>query len=254
MTRVIAIANQKGGVGKTTTAINLSTSLALLKKQVLLVDCDAQTNASSGLGLSINGVNLYEVLVGRIPITQAIKPTCVTGLRCITGHPDLTGIEVELALFSKREHQLKHHLAALRSVYDFIFLDCPPSLGIITINALTAADTVLIPVQCEYYALEGLTQLLKTIKLIKQRVNSSLRIEGFLLTMFDKRNILSQQIETEVRKHFKEYTFKTVISRNVRLGEAPSHGLPVFFYDRKCRGAEQYFQLAQEFLARDKRG
>ncbi|MDL1955742.1 MAG: AAA family ATPase [Candidatus Desulfofervidus auxilii] len=250
MGKVVAIANQKGGVGKTTTAINLAAGLTLYQKQVLIVDCDPQGNATSGLGLTENGLNLYEILIGKISIKNAIKTTCFKQLHCITAHPDLAGIEIELANVSKRESYLNRYISLLKSDYDFIFLDCPPSLGILTLNALTAADTVLIPVQCEYYALEGLTRLLRTIKMVKQRFNPSLKIEGFLLTMFDRRNLLSYQIEKEVKKHFKNYTFDTIITRNVRLSEAPSHGLPIFLYDAKCNGAKQYRQLAEEFLKR----
>jgi chromosome partitioning protein len=217
---------------------------------VLLLDCDPQNNASNGLGVSINGANLYGVLVGRISIEKAIKSTPIAGLKCIIAHPNLTGIEIEFISLPGRESYLSKYLLPLKSKFDFIFLDTPPSLSIITINALTAADTVLIPVQCEYYALEGLTRLLKTIKFIKQRFNYALKIEGFLMTMFDKRNMLSHQIESEVRKYFKNYPFRTIIHRNVRLSEAPSHGLPIFSYDKKSKGAKQYYQLAQEFLER----
>ncbi len=247
----MAIANQKGGVGKTTTAINLGAALALAGKRILLVDCDPQGNASSGLGISGNPT-FYDVLTQDILPKEAIKTTVVKGLFCLPSAPDFAGIEVEFLSLPRREYKLHECLSDLRSDYDFIFLDCPPSLGLITISALTAADTVLIPIQCEYYALEGLAQLLKTIKLVKQRTNPRLKIEGFVLTMFDKRNSLSFQIEKEVRKHFKDYTFETVIPRNVRLSEAPSHGLPIFLYDAKCKGAQHYQALAIEFLKRNR--
>jgi len=254
MGKIMAIANQKGGVGKTTTAINLASALALLKQNVLLIDCDPQGNTSSGLGVSNNSGTLYDVLVGNLTMEEVIKETPLKTLKCIPSNSNLTAVEVEFASLPQRERYFFKYFSGLRNGYDFIFLDCPPSLGLITINALSAADTVLIPIQCEYYALEGLAQLLKTIKLVKQRSNPSLKIEGFLLTMFDKRNNLSFQIETEVRKHFKDYTFTTIIPRNVRLSEAPSHGLPIFLYDAKCKGAEHYYQLAQEFLDRQQRG
>ncbi|MCD6320281.1 MAG: ParA family protein [Candidatus Desulfofervidaceae bacterium] len=253
MGKIIAVANQKGGVGKTTTAINLASALALLKQNVLLIDCDPQGNTSSGLGIPNNAGTLYDVLVEKMAVEEVIKDTPLKTLKCIPSNPNLTAVEVEFISLPQREYYFLKYLSPLRGNYDFIFLDCPPSLSLITINALSAANSVLIPIQCEYYALEGLAQLLKTIKLVKQRSNPGLKIEGFLLTMFDRRNSLSFQIEAEVRKHFKDYTFKTVIPRNVRLSEAPSHGLPIFLYDDKCKGAEQYFQLAQELLDRQQR-
>jgi len=248
MGKIVAVANQKGGVGKTTTVVNLAAALTFYGKKILVVDCDPQGNATSGLGMSLDHLNLYEVMANKTPIKEAIKKTSLEQLYCITAHPDLAGVEIELADIPDRQNYLKIHILTVRPYYDFVFLDCPPSLGLLTLNALNAADTVLIPVQCEYYALEGLARLLKTIKMVKQYFNPFLKIEGFLLTMFDQRNLLSHQIEKEVRKHFKDYTFHTVINRNVRLSEAPSYGLPIFLYDAKCKGAQQYRQLAEEIL------
>ncbi|QUB43510.1 AAA family ATPase [Porphyromonas sp. oral taxon 275] len=255
MGRIIALANQKGGVGKTTTAINLAASLASLDKRVLLVDTDPQANASSGLGVeSLKlGKTIYECLCGGLAASEVIIPTIVDGLELLPSHIDLAGADIELMEQDEREHKLRRVLEPLVDRYDYILIDCSPSLGLITINALVAADAVLIPVQCEYFALEGISKLLNTIRIVRQRLNPRLEIEGFLMTMYDSRTRLNNQIYEEVKSHFKELVFETVIQRNVKLGEAPSHGLPALLYDADSRGAVNHLQLAVELINKTKK-
>ena len=252
MGRVICIANRKGGVGKTTTAINLAASLGVEKQSTLLIDCDPQGNATSGVGARIEKENatLYEVLLKECDLSYAAARTPIEQLDIIPANHDLIGVEIELLNVDNREYILKGLLEQAHKHYQYILLDCPPSLGLLTVNALTAADSVLIPLQCEYYALEGLRSLLETIDLIRARLNPDLAIEGLLLTMFDPRNRLSRQVEEEVRQFFPDQVFDTVIPRNVRLSESPSHGLPVVLYDPSCRGAQSYRDLAQEIRRR----
>ena len=251
--KVICVANQKGGVGKTTTAINLGTSLAMKGKNILLIDIDPQGNAGSGIGFGRAQIaeNIYHVLVLERDIETVIQKTAVANLDFIGSTIDLIGAEIELVNLPLREGRLRTSIEKVRDQYDFILIDCPPSLGLLTINSLTAADSVLIPLQCEYYALEGLSHLLTTIKLIKNSLNPGLSIEGILLTMFDKRNSLSHQVAREINEHFYSKVFKTIIPRNVRLAEAPSHGKPVFFYDKNSPGAQGYLELAQAILERN---
>ena len=252
MGKIIPLANQKGGVGKTTTAINLAASLASLGKKVLVIDADPQANASSGLGVDISNLQytIYECLVDGIEPEKAILKTEVENLEILPSHIDLVGAEIEILNLENRESILKELLVPIKNNYDFIFIDCSPSLGLITINSLTAADSVIIPVQCEYFALEGISKLLNTIKIIKSKLNPSLRIEGFLLTMYDNRLRLANQVYEEVKKHFESLVFDTVIARNVRLSEAPSHGKPILLYDSISKGAEQYTSLAKELINR----
>ena len=252
MSKIICIANQKGGVGKTTTAINLAAGLAYAGKKVLLVDADPQANASSGLGIEIRDLSntIYECLVDEITPQAAILETGVPGLSLRPSHIDLVGAEIEMQTLDNREERMKRILNQVRSEYDYILIDCSPSLGLITINALTASDSVIIPVQCEFFALEGIAKLLNTIKIIKSNLNPSLQIEGFLLTMFDNRLRLSNQVYEEVKRHFGDLVFDTVIYRNVRLSEAPSHGLSVIDYDRHSKGAKNYINLANELIQR----
>jgi chromosome partitioning protein len=249
--KIVALANQKGGVGKTTTAINLAASVSLLGKKVLVVDSDPQGNTSSGLGVSRanGGTHLYHCYMGEAKIQDVVQPVAeLKKLSILPTHIDLIGVEVELMAAAKRERYLGDILNSVRADYDYIFIDCPPSLGLLTINALTAADTVLIPLQCEYFALEGLSQLVRTIRLVKNSYNRSLAIEGLLLTMYDGRNKLTHQVVTEVKKHFQGRVYDTVIPRNVRLSESPSHGQAAIIYDKRSSGALSYFDLGKEFL------
>lgn len=252
MGKIISLANQKGGVGKTTTAINLSAALAMQGKRVLLVDADPQANASSGLGIEIRELEstIYECLVNGIDPHQAIVETSIENLSVIPSHIDLVGAEIEMLNIENRENLMKGILGKLRSEYDYILIDCSPSLGLITVNALTASDSVIIPVQCEFFALEGIAKLLNTIKIIKSGLNPALKIEGFLLTMYDNRLRLSNQVYEEVKRHFGDLVFNTVIARNVRLSEAPSHGVSVLEYDPQSRGAQNYTNLAKEVMKR----
>lgn len=253
MGKIIALANQKGGVGKTTTTINLAASLATLEKKVLVVDADPQANASSGLGVDIKQAEctIYECIIDKASVTDAIYTTDIENLDIIPSHIDLVGAEIEMLNLENREKVLKSLLTPLKAYYDYILIDCSPSLGLITINALTAADSVIIPVQCEYFALEGISKLLNTIKIIKSKLNPALEIEGFLLTMYDSRLRLANQIYDEVKKHFQELVFKTVIQRNVKLSEAPSHGIPVILYDADSTGSKNHLSLAQEIIKRN---
>jgi chromosome partitioning protein len=252
MGQVIAIVNQKGGVGKTTTAVNLSASLAVAEKKCLLVDCDPQGNATTGLGLNRADLpkGLYDLILGSMTSEQAVTGTILPGLDLMGATMDLVGAEVEIASSDEREYRLKKGLSSSRQRYDFVLLDCPPSLGFLTVNALTASDSVIVPLQCEYYALEGMTQLLQTIRAVKQGLNPALKIAGILLTMHDTRNNLSLQVADEVRSHFGETVFKTIIPRNVRLSESPSHGKPAILYDVKSSGAQSYLALAKEIISR----
>ena len=250
MGKIIALANQKGGVGKTTTTINLAASLATLEKSVLVVDADPQANASSGLGVDIKDVDcsLYECIIDHADVRDAIYTTDINGLDIIPSHIDLVGAEIEMLNLDNRERVLKNLLAPISSEYDYILIDCSPSLGLITVNALTAANSVIIPVQCEYFALEGISKLLNTIKIIKSKLNQQLEIEGFLLTMYDSRLRLANQIYDEVKRHFQELVFKTVLQRTVKLSESPSHGLPVILYDADSTGAKNHLALAKELI------
>ncbi|GAF66348.1 ParA family protein [Alkalihalobacillus trypoxylicola] len=255
MAKIIAVANQKGGVGKTTTSVNLSACLAYIGKKVLLVDIDPQGNATSGAGIEKGDVEecVYDMLVNDVDTKTVIKQTTVENLDMVPATIQLSGAEIELVSTISREVRLKRALASVASDYDYIFIDCPPSLGLLTINALTAADSVLIPVQCEYYALEGLSQLLNTVRLVQKHLNTELEIEGVLLTMLDARTNLGIQVIDEVKKYFREKVFDVIIPRNVRLGEAPSHGKPIIIYDPKSRGAEVYVELAKEVVAGGKK-
>jgi len=250
MSRVICIANQKGGVGKTTTAVNLSASLAVAEKKTLLIDIDPQGNATSGFGVPRGEIsqNIYHALIDQVPPQALLRDTELSFLKIIPSNIDLIGAEIELVPFPDRETRLKNALKELKAEFDFLIIDCPPSLGLLTVNSLTASDSILIPLQCEYYPMEGLSQLLKTIELIKNNLNPDLKIEGILLTMFDKRNNISHQVTEEVRKHFGSLVFNTVIPRNVRLSESPSFGKPIILYDASSRGAESYLDLAKEVL------
>jgi len=252
MGKIIALANQKGGVGKTTTTINLAASLATLEKSVLVVDADPQANASSGLGVDLKEVDcsLYECIINHTDVREAIYTTDIEGLDIIPSHIDLVGAEIEMLNLDNRERVIKNMLTPIRDEYDYILIDCSPSLGLITVNALTAADSVIIPVQCEYFALEGISKLLNTIKIIKSKLNTRLEIEGFLLTMYDSRLRLANQIYDEVKRHFQELVFKTVIQRNVKLSESPSHGLPVILYDADSTGSKNHLALAKEIISK----
>lgn len=252
MGAIIGIANQKGGVGKTTTAINLASSLAIAEKKTLLIDIDPQGNSTSGVGIDKNNVDIsiYDVLLGDASIGEGIKDTEIGHLQILPSNINLVGAEVELVGVTDREYLLKNSLSPIRDDYEFIIIDCPPSLGLLTINTLTAADSLIIPIQCEYYALEGLGQLLNTIRLVQRQLNPGLEIHGVLLTMYDSRLNLSKQVAEEARKFFADKVFDTVISRNVRLSEAPSFGRPIMLYDILCTGSANYMNLAKEVLAR----
>lgn len=253
MGRVTTVANQKGGVGKTTSAINISASLAAAGKHVLLIDTDPQGNSTSGLGIDKNNLNgsLYDLYTESKALYDVIQTTCVDNLKIISSNMELIGAELELTAKENRETILKRALEPIKYQFDYIFVDCPPSLSLLTLNALVAADGLLIPMQCEYYALEGISMLLRTFNMIKDSLNPSLEIEGILLTMFDGRNILARQVTDELRKHFGDKVYRTVIPRNVTLAEAPSHGKPVMLYDIRSKGAESYLELAKEIMGHE---
>ena len=251
--RIVAIANQKGGVGKTTTAINLGTALAAVHKRVLIVDIDPQGNASTGLGIDVSDrvPGAYEMVMGEATLDQATRPTMVPGLSIVPAVVDLSGAEVELAEMARREYRLRAALAERIAGYDYLLIDCPPALGLLTVNALVAADALMVPLQCEFFALEGLSLLLRTVQRVRQHLNPTLEMLGVVLTMYDKRNNLSAQVAEDVRAFLGDKVYETVIPRNVRVSEAPSHGRPVLLYDMKCAGAQAYIHLASEVLRRE---
>lgn len=253
MGRIIAIANQKGGVGKTTTAINLSACLAEAGQKVLVIDIDPQGNTSSGLGIDKNEIErtIYEVILGQVRIDEAVCKNVFENLDVLPSNVNLAGAEIDLIDVENREYVLKNEIAQIRDQYDFVILDCPPSLSMLTVNAMTASDTVLVPIQCEYYALEGLTQLIHTINLVKKKLNPSLELEGVVFTMYDSRTNLSLQVVENVKDNLKQNIYKTIIPRNIRLAEAPSHGLPINIYDSKSTGAESYRLLAEEVMKKE---
>ena len=250
MVKVIAIANQKGGVGKTTTAVNLAACLAKQGRKVLLIDSDPQGNATSGLGFDKRDIKkcVYDTLINDVPRAEALKHTAYENLDIIPATIQLAGAEIELVSLMNREGRLKNALERVKHDYDYVIIDCPPSLGLLTINALTAASSVMIPVQCEFYALEGITMLMNTIQLVQRNLNPALKLEGVVMTMFDSRTNLAQDVVEEVKKYFKTKMYKTIVPRNVRLSEAPSHGMPVIDYDSKSKGAQVYMELAQEVI------
>jgi chromosome partitioning protein len=257
--RVLSVSNQKGGVGKTTTAINLGTALAAVGERVLILDLDPQGNASTGLGVprGQRKVTSYDVLVNDSPLVEAAAPTAITGLFIVPSDPDLSGVELELASASRRSFRLRDALKALRedagpNRFTYVLIDCPPSLNVLTVNAMAAADAVLVPLQCEFFALEGLSQLVRTVDLVRSSLNPNLEIQGVVLTMYDKRNRLSEQVEQDVRAHFGDKVYETVIPRNVRVSEAPSFGKPALIYDLKCAGSQAYLKLARELVGRER--
>ena len=251
MARIIAIANQKGGVGKTTTSVNLAACVADAGRRTLLIDADPQGNATSGLGVDKNALesSIYDVFINDLPLSDAVRPTMLDTLRLVPANIELAGAEVELVTRMAREQVLKNALAAVRGAYDFVFIDCPPSLGLLTLNALNAADTLLVPIQCEFYALEGLSQLMNTVRLVRRNLNPALDVEGVVLTMFDSRTNLSVQVVEEVKKFFRNKVYETIIPRSVRLSEAPSFGLPIIRYAPRSSGAAAYEALARELMA-----
>lgn len=251
LSKIIAIANQKGGVGKTTTSVNLSSCLAYKGKKVLVIDIDPQGNTTSGLGVDKKNIkqSIYDVLINDVSIEETIVDSCLENLKLCPSNIQLAGAEVELVSVISRENRVKSAISGIKDEFDFIIIDCPPSLGLLTLNSLTAADTILVPIQCEYYALEGLSQLMNTVKLVQKHLNPRLDVEGVVLTMFDARTNLSIQVVDEVKKYFKNKVYQTIIPRNVRLSEAPSYGLPIILYDGKSKGAESYMDLAEEVIA-----
>ena len=255
--RVLVVANQKGGVGKTTTAINLGTALAAVGERVLLIDSDPQGNASTGLGIphSKRKVTLYDVLMGDAPITDAIVPTALPGLDIVPAHADLSGVELELGQQARRSFKLRDAIDPIRQAasYTYVLIDCPPSLNLLTVNAMAASDAVLVPLQCEFFALEGLSQLMRTVELVRGSLNPALELQGVVLTMYDRRNSLSEQVASDVRAHFSEAVYQTVIPRNVRVSEAPSFGKPALVYDLKCAGSQAYLKLAREVVLRERK-
>jgi len=253
--RILAIVNQKGGVGKTTTAVNLATALAAVNKKVLLIDFDPQGNASTGFGIdpSRREVTSYDLILNDVPLTEGVQATAVPGLFIIPSTIDLSGAEIEMVSLMRREFRLKNAIDPHAADYDYLLIDCPPSLGLLTINALVAADAVLIPLQCEFYALEGLSHLMRTVELVRANLNAQLTIQGIVLTMYDRRNKFTEQIERDVRSYFGEQVYSAVIPRNVRMSEAPSHGKPALIYDMHCAGSKAYIQLASELLKRERR-
>jgi chromosome partitioning protein len=253
--KIISIVNQKGGVGKTTTAVNLATALSAVGRRVLLIDLDPQGNASTGLGVSSadRQITSYNLIIGDVSVSEAVTPTGIPRLSLVSATIDLSGAEIELVSMVRRESRLREALAAEMLPYDYVIIDCPPSLGLVTLNALMASDSVLIPLQCEFYALEGLSHLLKTIELVRGGMNPNLTIDGVVLTMYDRRNKLTEQIEQDVREFLGARVYKTVIPRNVRMSEAPSHGKPALIYDLSCTGSQAYVKLAAELLRREKK-
>ncbi|GAB4392260.1 MAG: ParA family protein [Kiloniellaceae bacterium] len=252
-TRVIAVANQKGGVGKTTTTVNLATALAACGKQVLIIDMDPQGNASTGLGVATDqrDHSVYQLLLDGMPLRETVKRTLVPGMDIVPSGVDLSGAELELIDVAQREYRLRNAIQAARGAYDFVLIDCPPALGLLTLNALVAADSVLVPLQAEFYALEGLSHLMRTIDRVRRGLNQKLSLQGVVLTMFDRRNNLCEMVAADVREYLGERVYKTMIPRNVRVSEAPSHGKPVLLYDMRCAGAQAYIRLAREILQRE---